>query len=104
MEISATGYGMGASWNMARPKGAASPAPVSQNVAAVDVLSSSEKNFFDKTLHTELKMSGASAEMFSNQGISAMNTQEMGYWSSQLKGYGSSAQQQPRQAGLNLTI
>ena len=103
MEISATGYGMGASWNPARSTGRATSPSMPQNVAAVDVLSSSEKNFFDKTLHTELKMSGASTEMFSNQGISAMNTQEMGYWSSQLKGYGSSAQQ-PRQQGLNLTI
>ena len=103
MEISATGYGMGANWNMTRSVGRSAPAPVSHNVATVDVLSSSEKSFFDKTLHTELKMSGTSAEMFSNQGISAMNTQEMGYWSSQLKGYGSGTQQ-PRQQALNLTV
>jgi len=98
MEISSS-YGISAGWSSI---GTGKMAQTSR-VAASDVLSASEKSFFNKTLHTELKTGGPSAEMFSNQAISAMNTQEMSYWSGQLRGYGSS-EQQPRPMGLNILV
>lgn len=58
------------------------------NVSAVqakDMLSGSEKTFFDRVLHTNIS---ESPEFFSNNGISSLSVQEMSYWSLELHNLG----------------
>lgn len=81
MEISSV-VALGNSWD---PKKSASVLRHGeQKVDASDVLSFKEKGFFDRLLHTSMNSEPASATFFSNQAISALNTQEMGFWSQRL--------------------
>ena len=57
------------------------PGGASRTIAATDVLSDFERTFFDQSLQVK---DNDSPGLFSNQGISAMNIQEMSYWSIEL--------------------
>lgn len=81
MEMSSVAA-LGASWEIG--KSSSIPKHVEQKVDASDVLSFKEKGFFDRLLHTSMNAEPASVTFFSNQAISALNTQEMGFWSQRL--------------------
>jgi len=83
MSVAAVENVQGAAWGeVQRYMRKVSPAG---RIAAEDVLSFSEKSFFDKALKTRCSNS---PELFSTSGIKNLNAQEMSYWSAQLHNMG----------------